>query len=276
MPSAARNIADVNTLQTHWIDNEKISFPYSNLKLTWVGVQRNQITDLTGFRVTDKEPHMAEPELDETVWIPTGSTASFTIKHVGDWVDMDGDTHAIDMRLTMSNIHKAYLTFGDKSVTDNMPFLFKVGDFKDDGKRPSVTITATLTAQDGANVSNISGVTGFTDLDGPNSIVTGNNEAVELLNGFDSAWLYKNNHLKNYGTNGWIGSIDDNPNDQIIQGHGLKHYVGATFTGPTFTFRYSCANNDVRGSGLMPIDSTIMYPLVYQKNGGEGTVPAYK
>lgn len=72
-----------------------------------------------------------------------------------------------------------------------------------------------------------------------------------------------------YGTNGWAGATDENENN--ADAHGMKHYVGATFTGSSFHVRWSVASGQARGSGFQPVDSTIAYRLTYDKNAQDAT-----
>lgn len=106
----------------------------------------------------------------------------------------------------------------------------------------------------------------FTDLDGGTS---GYNEGVELVSGFDGAYVRSDAHLARFGTNGWAGATDENENN--ADAHGMKHYVGATFTGSSFHVRWSVASGQARGSGFQPVDSTIAYRLTYDKNAQDAT-----
>ena len=114
-------------------------------------------------------------------------------------------------------------------------------------------------------------MTGFTDLDGGTS---GYNEGVELVSGFDGAYVRSDAHLTRFGTNGWGGTTDENAN--ASDSHGMKHYLGATFTGSSIRVRYSVTAGQLRGSLFQPVDSTIAYRLTYDKNAQDaaGQVPS--
>ena len=87
--------------------------------------------------------------------------------------------------------------------------------------------------------------------------------------GFDGAYVRSDAHLARFGTNGWAGATDENENN--ADAHGMKHYVGATFTGSSFHVRWSVASGQARGSGFQPVDSTIAYRLTYNKNAQDAT-----
>lgn len=92
----------------------------------------------------------------------------------------------------------------------------------------------------------------------------------QLVNsGFDGAYVRSDAHLARFGTNGWAGATDENENN--ADAHGMKHYVGATFTGSSFHVRWSVASGQARGSGFQPVDSTIAYRLTYDKNAQDAT-----
>lgn len=76
-------------------------------------------------------------------------------------------------------------------------------------------------------------------------------------------------HLARFGTNGWAGITDENKHD--ADAHGMKHYVGATFTGSSFRVHWSVASGQARQSGFQPVDSTIAYRLTYNKNAQDAT-----
>ena len=127
-------------------------------------------------------------------------------------------------------------------------------------------MTVDFLLDDGSTPQGLRGVTGFTDLDGGTS---GYNEGVELVSGFDGAYVRSDAHLARFGTNGWAGATDENENN--ADAHGMKHYVGATFTGSSFRVRWSVASGQARGSGFQPVDSTIAYRLTYNKNAQDAT-----
>lgn len=137
--------------------------------------------------------------------------------------------------------------------------------------RPYMDVTVDFLLDDGSTPQGLRGVTGFTDLDGGTS---GYNEGVELVSGFDGAYVRSDAHLARFGTNGWAGATDENENN--ADAHGMKHYVGATFTGSSFHVRWSVASGQARGSGFQPVDSTIAYRLTYDKNAQDaaGSIPS--
>ena len=66
-------------------------------------------------------------------------------------------------------------------------------------------------------------------------------------------------------------TVHDLKNGENADAHGMKHYVGATFTGSSFRVRWSVASGQARGSGFQPVDSTIAYRLTYNKNAQDAT-----
>ena len=134
-------------------------------------------------------------------------------------------------------------------------------------------VTVDFLLDDGSTPHGLRGVTGFTDLDGGTS---GYNEGVELVSGFDGAYVRSDAHLARFGTNGWAGTTDENA--KVADEHGMKHYVGATFTGSSFRARWSVASGQARASAFQPVDSTIAYRLTYDKNAQDaaGSIPSDK
>ena len=134
-------------------------------------------------------------------------------------------------------------------------------------------VTVDFLLDDGNTPQGLRGVTGFTDLDGGTS---GYNEGVELVSGFDGAYVRSDAHLARFGTNGWAGTTDENA--KVADEHGMKHYVGATFTGSSFRARWSVASGQARASAFQPVDSTIAYRLTYDKNAQDaaGSIPSDK
>ena len=123
---------------------------------------------------------------------------------------------------------------------------------KHPSSRPYMDVTVDFLLDDGSTPQGLRGATGFTDIDGGTS---GYNEGVELVSGFDGAYVRSDAHLARFGTNGWAGITDENKHD--ADAHGMKHYVGATFTGSSFRVRWSVASGQARQSGFQPVDSTI-------------------
>lgn len=124
--------------------------------------------------------------------------------------------------------------------------------------------------------ADVRGTTGFYDLDGNGHDLSLIGEGWEMIDGVDAVYKHENAHLARFGENGWAGVTDLNgdlgdPNPG--EDHAALHYMTATFTGPTFTLRYSA--REYRGSGLQPIAAwnDPAYPLVYDLNDGTGVIP---
>ena len=242
---------------------------YGDFKFsTTDGVTAGQITDVNGFTVkTNWNPTVENQayagRILGTMYQPNKNGASLVLHHVGQWCDSSGTQRWLNARITVNGQNLGSLVYYESQHK----FLASYGKWdRHTSSRPYMDVTVDFLLDDGSTPQGLRGVTGFTDLDGGTS---GYNEGVELVSGFDGAYVRSDAHLARFGTNGWAGATDENENN--ADAHGMKHYVGATFTGSSFRVRWSVASGQARGSGFQPVDSTIAYRLTYNKNAQDAT-----
>ena len=267
-----RTVADktASGLTVHDLKNGEIApVQYGDFKFsTTDGVTADQITDVNGFTVktnwdpTKENQAYADKNL-ATMYQPNRNGASLILHHVGQWRDSSGTQRWLNARITVNGQNLGSLVYYESQHK----FLASYGKWdKKPSSRPYMDVTVDFLLDDGSTPQGLRGVTGFTDLDGGTS---GYNEGVELVSGFDGAYVRSDAHLTRFGTNGWAGATDENENN--ADAHGMKHYVGATFTGSSFRVRWSVASGQARGSGFQPVDSTIAYRLTYDRNAQDAT-----
>ena len=242
---------------------------YGDFKFsTTDGVTADQITDVNGFTVkTNWNPTVENQayagSILGTMYQPNKNGASLVLHHVGQWRDFSGTQRWLNAKITVNGQNLGSLVYYESQHK----FLASYGKWdRHTSSRPYMDVTVDFLLDDGSTPQGLRGVTGFTDLDGGTS---GYNEGVELVSGFDGAYVRSDAHLARFGTNGWAGATDENENN--ADAHGMKHYVGATFTGSSFHVRWSVASGQARGSGFQPVDSTIAYRLTYDKNAQDAT-----
>ncbi|MBV3434340.1 InlB B-repeat-containing protein [Bifidobacterium adolescentis] len=242
---------------------------YGDFKFsTTDGVTADQITDVNGFTVkTNWNPTVENQayagSILGTMYQPNKNGASLVLHHVGQWRDSSGTQRWLNAKITVNGQNLGSLVYYESQHK----FLASYGKWdRHTSSRPYMDVTVDFLLDDGSTPQGLRGVTGFTDLDGGTS---GYNEGVELVSGFDGAYVRSDAHLARFGTNGWAGATDENENN--ADAHGMKHYVGATFTGSSFHVRWSVASGQARGSGFQPVDSTIAYRLTYNKNAQDAT-----
>uniref|UniRef100_UPI003FEFEC82 InlB B-repeat-containing protein n=1 Tax=Bifidobacterium adolescentis TaxID=1680 RepID=UPI003FEFEC82 len=231
-----------------------------------------QVTDVNDFTVkqnwdpTKEDQAYADKNL-ATMYQPDKNGASLILHHVGQWRDSSGTQRWLNAKITVNGQNLGSLVYYESQHK----FLASYGKWdRHTSSRPYMDVTVDFLLDDGSTPQGLRGVTGFTDLDGGTS---GYNEGVELVSGFDGAYVRSDAHLARFGTNGWAGATDENENN--ADAHGMKHYVGATFTGSSFRVRWSVASGQARGSGFQPVDSTIAYRLTYNKNAQDtGSIPS--
>ena len=267
-----RAVADrtASGLTVHDLKNGEIApVQYGDFKFsTTDGVTADQITDVNGFDVkTNWDPTVENQAYGgrslATMYQPNGNGASLVLHHVGQWRDSSGMQRWLNARITVNGQNLGSLVYYESQHK----FLASYGKWdRHPSSRPYMDVTVDFLLDDGSTPQGLRGVTGFTDLDGGTS---GYNEGVELVSGFDGAYVRSDAHLARFGTNGWAGATDENENN--ADAHGMKHYVGATFTGSSFRVRWSVASGQARGSGFQPVDSTIAYRLTYNKNAQDAT-----
>ena len=265
-----RTVADktASGLTVHDLKNGEITpVQYGDFKFSTVnGLSADQVTNVNGFTVkTNSNPFWEALYTDGTgtAYFPTKNGASLVLHHVGQWRDSSGAQRWLNARITVNGQNLGFLYY--EAPTHH----FNIGYGKWDKKpssRPYMDVTVDFLLDDGSTPQGLRGVTGFTDLDGGTS---GYNEGVELVSGFDGAYVRSDAHLTRFGTNGWAGTTDENA--EVADEHGMKHYVGATFTGSSFHVRWSVASGQARAAGFQPVDSTIAYRLTYNKNAQDAT-----
>ena len=267
-----RAVADrtASGLTVHDLKNGEIApVQYGDFKFsTTDGVTADQITDVNGFTVkTNWNPTVENQAYGgrslDTMYQPNKNGASLILHHVGQWRDSSGTQRWLNAKITVNGQNLGSLVYYESQHK----FLASYGKWdRHTSSRPYMDVTVDFLLDDGSTPQGLRGVTGFTDLDGGTS---GYNEGVELVSGFDGAYVRSDAHLARFGTNGWAGATDENENN--ADAHGMKHYVGATFTGSSFHVRWSVASGQARGSGFQPVDSTIAYRLTYDKNAQDAT-----
>ena len=266
-----RTVADktASGLTVHDLKNGEIApVQYGDFKFsTTDGVTADQITDVNGFTVKKNwdptEENQAYAGILATMYQPNKNGASLVLHHVGQWRDSSGTQRWLNAKITVNDQNLGSLVY----LESKHEFRASYGKWdKHPSSRPYMDVTVDFLLDDGSTPQGLRGVTGFTDLDGGTS---GYNEGVELVSGFDGAYVRSDAHLARFGTNGWAGTTDENKNN--ADAHGMKHYVGATFTGSSFHVRWSVASGQARQSGFQPVDSTIAYRLTYNKNAQDAT-----
>ena len=267
-----RAVADrtASGLTVHDLKNGEIApVQYGDFKFSTVdGFTADQVTDVNGFTVkTNWNPTVENQAYGgrslDTMYQPNRNGASLVLHHVGQWRDSSGTQRWLNAKITVNGQNLGSLVYYESQHK----FLASYGKWdRHTSSRPYMDVTVDFLLDDGSTPQGLRGVTGFTDLDGGTS---GYNEGVELVSGFDGAYVRSDAHLARFGTNGWAGVTDENENN--ADAHGMKHYVGATFTGSSFRVRWSVASGQARGSGFQPVDSTIAYRLTYDKNAQDAT-----
>lgn len=257
-------------LTVHDLKNGEIApVQYGDFKFSTVnGFSADQVTNVNGFTVktnwdpTKEDQAYADKNL-ATMYQPNRNGASLVLHHVGQWCDSSGTQRWLNAKITVNGQNLGSLVYYESQHK----FLASYGKWdRHTSSRPYMDVTVDFLLDDGSTPQGLRGVTGFTDLDGGTS---GYNEGVELVSGFDGAYVRSDAHLARFGTNGWAGATDENENN--ADAHGMKHYVGATFTGSSFRVRWSVASGQARGSGFQPVDSTIAYRLTYDRNAQDAT-----
>ena len=267
-----RAVADKTSdgLTVHDLKNGEIApVQYGDFKFSTVnGFSADQVTNVNGFTVkTNWDPTVENQAYAgktlSTMYQPNRNGASLVLHHVGQWRDSSGTQRWLNARITVNGQNLGSLVY----LESKHEFRASYGKWDlHPSSRPYMDVTVNFLLDDGSTPQGLRGATGFTDIDGGTS---GYNEGVELVSGFDGAYVRSDAHLARFGTNGWAGITDENKNN--ADAHGMKHYVGATFTGSSFRVRWSVASGQARQSGFQPVDSTIAYRLTYNKNAQDAT-----
>ena len=271
----------VTAIPVHDLEIEQVTGLYGNLRIDTTRADSSDVTLIDGFA---REPFTyGDGPCASDLYRPERKGASLRVRDVGTWIDLHGESHGIDMIVTVED----YLAPADFRIMYNScspdgvdlahpagfgPTAGLAGQTPAGG-RAFIDFTVRLVRSDGGPTDGIQGVTGFRDIDGKPDAPDEPNEAWELVSGFDGAWLRSDAHLTEYGENGWAGVTDEYQDPDMESTHALQHYLGATFTGDTFRLRYSVMPGDSRGSQFSPLNGTVLYPLAYDLNGGAGTIP---
>ena len=265
-----------STLPVHDQAVERAPAEYSDfMLLTRRNVTPGQVTDVEGMTVTDSyDTWTVDGGASGTFYVPQRTGASLTLERIGQWRDpASGRPRWLDATLTVTET--SMLHGGSMSGAFN---LTPAGSFQwmspraDGTKATRFAFSVDLTLSDtGRAPEGLRGATGFTDLDGSPDRPDTVQEGIELLSGFDAAYVRHDAHLKTYGTNGWGGVRDRNTDDSADTVHAFQHYLGATFTGSHLEVRYTTR---ARLAGMfLPVKAAAAYPLAYDLQGGSGTVP---
>ena len=251
------------TIPVHDLATELVRADQSvmNLATQGAGFTTDRIVNAQGFDLSDDYASAASMK-GVKYWVPNREGAALTVTGIGQWTDQDGVEHSVDATFTVGKDRDGAFavtsagTFQWFSAKGGGVFGFTV-DFTIDG-RPAP--------------DSMRGMTGFTDLDGPRASDTEPMvEGIELVSGFDDAYVRSDAHLIEYGTNGWAGGVDE-MSDAIAGAHGLRHYLGCTWTGNHIEVRYTTRVRQY-GSFFGALPVTVEYPLTYMLNGGAGTIP---
>lgn len=232
---------------------------YSNVQIDTTQVKFSDITNVDGF---DYEKRGSNPSFAHWVhaWTPNKKGASMVVNNIGYYREADGTKHTLSGRYTVNDSSRTMLSLN--GFEQDSTFLFGT-EGKDDGTGFGLrTMDYTITLLDDTGnplPQSVKGVAGFQDLDGyPNSL----EEGVELLGGYDGAYVRRDTHLKQYGHNGWNGGDDQNEN--LDDEHAQMHYLGVTFTGNTLHTRFSVSS--YRQNSIQPIKALVAYELKYDPN----------
>lgn len=277
LAAPAAHAADSNLPVHDLIKETSVPPQYGAFVFDSFDIDPESIVDVTGMTATTNTTNQADDPYSDSankpgtkkIWVPAGSGEhAVTIRHAGDWTDAGLVRHAVDARIGLKDTSHGYLYWRP----DTRSVGVGIDNIASDKPRESVTVTVTFTAEDGTPLTGFKGVTGFTDLDGAWWDASLPNEGWELLDGFDAVYKRSDAHLQAFGTNGWRG-IQDEDNGPAGSEHDMQHYIAVTFSQPTLTLRYSTVAKSGLNSGFQPIPATAAYPLLYDANGGSGTLP---
>ena len=262
------------TLPVHDQAVEKAPAEYSAFILsTQRTLTEDSITDLKDMTVSDRYSTQRS-DANHVYYIPKGVGSALTIRGIGQWRDpATGLRHDLDARITVTEVSRT--PEGDMSgafSATSYGNFFWCSPHNDWSRENRFAFSVDLTRSDnGRTPAGLHGATGFTDLDGDAAHPDTVREGIELLSGFDAAYVRHDAHLKEYGTNGWGGIRDVNDNDADGSVHAFQHYLGATFTGAHLEVRYT--TRTALSGQFLPVDAVGAYPLSYDLNEGDGTIP---
>ena len=263
------------TLPVHDQAVEKAPAQYSDFMLTTTrSLPKDAVTGLEDMTASDRYSTMTASAGD-TYYVPEGVGSALTIRGIGQWRDpATGLRHDLDARITVTEVSRT--PNGDMSgafVATSAGSFFWCSPRNDWSRENRFAFSVDLTRSDtGKAPKGLRGTTGFADLDGDAAHPDTVREGIELLRGFDGAYVRHDAHLKEYGSNGWGGVRDVNGNDADGSVHAFQHYVGATFTGAHLEVRYTTRTTALMCQ-FLPVDAVGAYPLSYDLNEGDGTIP---
>ena len=262
------------TLPVHDQAVEKAPARYSDFMLdTQRTLPRDTVTDLRDMTVSGSYSTQ-DTSPNDTYYIPQRVGAAMTLRHVGQWRDpATGQRHDLDARIVVTEVVRN--PNGDMSgafdVTTAGSF-FWCSPTNGWTRKNTFAFSVDFTRSDtGRAPEGLRGATGFADLDGDPTHPDDIREGIELLSGFDAAYVRHDAHLKTYGSNGWGGIRDANDNNADGSVHSFQHYLGATFTGTHLEVRYT-TRSALKGQ-FLPVEAVGAYPLSYDLNEGAGRIP---
>ncbi len=240
-------------------------------------VPASAVTDVQGFKVV----HGTSPDIlgdaDSIYYYPQSKDASLMLRAAGEIIDpATGQSRPLWARYTVHDSYRERLVWAPVG-TGHFSFggyLTRTGPSNADihpnprDTWSDVTVTLIDSATGQPLSSTMRGSTGFTDLDGPDGPEEGRYEGMELLAGFDGAYVRSDAHLEQYGTNGWRGKTDANYDD-FGTVHAFQHYLGATFLGSTLRVKHLNGKETAFQTDFSPFNSTIPYRLHYDRNASD-------
>lgn len=232
---------------------------YSNVQIDTTNVTKENVINVNGFEVDTSGTYTGWIR-----WRPTKKNASLRVTNIGTYRTSDGKTHRLQGDFIVNDYQKAVFSIDGPAQGSNAhgTWFGAGGDYKYPGTVAKyMDYTLRLLDENGNPMpEDIKGLAGFQDLDGePNN---GPKEGVQLLGGFDGAYIRRDTHLAQYGFNGWNGGMD--PNNNLFDDHAQKHYLGVTFAGNTLKLRYDTVGG--RQASVQPIKALVAYELKYDPN----------
>ena len=258
------------TIPIYNLENQILPPEYAFVRLNTAhdGISRNDVTDVDGFRM-EADKHTA----NTWNYYPTKTGASLIFRNAGEIIDpATGQSRPLWAKYTVHAYEQERLVLTSNNFAFSGYFNFINGVPQPNERDTSSDWTVTLIdSKTGRPVDNsVKGSTGFTDLDGPGREDSKEHriEGVELVSGFNGAYVRGDAHLEQYGVNGWQGKIDENRDDWGTV-HAFQHYLGATFTGPTLRIRHKNGALTSFNTAFSPFNSTIPYRLYYDRNASD-------
>ena len=273
------------TIPVYHLDTQILPPEFSFVRLdTSKVVAKTAITDVHGFKVVngDADPNILAGK-EQVYYYPQSKDASLMLKDAGEIIDpTTGVSRPLWVKYTIHDSYRERLVW--EPPTDSTPvgsfafggYLTRTGPTNADvPPNPKDTwADVTITLYDSATGqpldTGMKGSTGFTDLDGPDGSEDGRYEGMELLSGFNGAYVRSDAHLEQYGTNGWRGKTDANYDDWGTV-HAFQHYLGATFIGNTLRVKHLNGKRTAFQTAFSPYNSTIPYRLHYDPNATDTT-----